>query len=389
MAICGVICEYNPFHLGHKKQFEMLRAQLGADTAIVCLMSGNFVQRGEPAVFDKQVRARAAIEAGADLVLELPVTCCLNSAEGFAAGGIEILTRLGCVDTLGFGCECGSEEKLMLAARAMLRPDFDEAMREALTSGCSYAAARQRALAALGADASVLEQPNDILGVEYCLALLRQESAIRSVAILREGDYHDVTADAENPSATSLRALLLADGDWRGFVPACAAPLYKSAPRHALEFGTRAMLARLRTASETEWEACAHGSEGLWSKAMKAARVCDDLPALIAAVKSKRYPQTRIQRLLLCAFLGISQKALAATPEYVRVLGFSEVGRAALHTMKKSAAISIVNAGERPNDAAYFELEQRAALLYRLFCEPGRSDAWRLEEEVRVFRKTE
>lgn len=386
MAICGVICEYNPLHLGHKKQFDLLRARLGADTAIVCLMSGNYVQRGEPAVFDKSVRARAAIEAGADVVLELPVTCCLRSAEGFARGGVEILSKLGCVDALGFGCECGSAEALMASARVMLRPEFDEALRSELQSGCSYAAARQRALALAGVDASVLEKPNDILACEYCLALLRQESAMRPVAVLREGDYHDERADAENPSATALRSLLKEGGDWRGFVPAPAAPLYESAPRHALEFGARALLARLRTVSEAEWEACAHASEGLWSKAMKAARVCDDLPSLFAAVKSKRYPMTRVRRLLLCAYLGISQNMLAVTPAYVRVLGFSEAGRDVLRRMKQTAQMELINAGMTPPDAAYFALEQRAALLYRLFCEEGKFDLWKEEREFRVFK---
>lgn len=385
MTVCGVICEYNPFHLGHEKQFLRLKEQLGAETSIVCLMSGNYVQRGEPAVFDKSIRARAAIRAGADVVLELPVTCCLRSAEGFASGGVEIFSKLGAVDALGFGCECGSGERLMAAAQSMLRPDFTEALREILQSGCSYAAARQRALLATGADASVLEKPNDILAAEYCLALLRQKSAMRPAAILREGDYHGETADAENPSATAVRALMKAGGDWRGFVPECAAGVYESAPRHALEFGTRAMLARLRTMTEAEWENCAHGSEGLWSKAKKAARACDDLPSLIAAVKSKRYPQTRIQRLLLCAYLGISQQMLAVTPGYVRVLGFNEVGRDALHRMKKSAKIAIVNAGEIPQEQDFFALEQRAAILYRLFCEEGMVDSWKEEREFRTF----
>lgn len=384
MAICGVICEYNPFHLGHQKQFALLRDHLGARSAIVCLMSGNFVQRGEPAIFDKSIRARAAVRAGADVVLELPLTCCLRSAEGFASGGVELLSKLGCVDTLGFGCECGSEKVLLAAARAMLRPEFDEALREALAGGCSYAAARQRALVSLGADASVLEKPNDILAAEYCLALLRQKSDMRPAAILREGDYHDETADAENPSATSLRALLQAGGDWRAFVPDSAVTVYESAAKHALDFGTRAMLARLRAMTQEEWRRCAHGSEGLWSKAQKAARVCDDLPSLIAAVKSKRYAQTRIQRLLLCAYLGISQQLLAVTPGYVRVLGFSDAGRDVLRRMKKTGQIALVNAGETPPDAAYFALEQRAAALYRLFCEEGNADVWKQEKDFRV-----
>ena len=117
MQTAGVICEYNPFHLGHARQLGLIRQQLGPEAAIVCLMSGNYVQRGEPAVFDKCVRARAAVEAGASLVLELPVTYALRSAEGFAAGGVSILSRLGC-GFLSFGCESGDGDAILRAAEA-------------------------------------------------------------------------------------------------------------------------------------------------------------------------------------------------------------------------------------------------------------------------------
>ena len=116
MAAVGIVCEYNPFHLGHEKQLRMARERLGGSTPVVCLMSGNFVQRGAPALFDKTVRARAAVECGASLVLELPVTCALSSAEGFARGAVEIFDRLGTVDTLCFGSETGDAAALVRAA---------------------------------------------------------------------------------------------------------------------------------------------------------------------------------------------------------------------------------------------------------------------------------
>ena len=157
MQTVGVICEYNPFHLGHARQLAAIRQQLGGDAAVVCLMSGNYVQRGEPAVFDKRVRARAAVDAGADLVLELPVTAALQSAEGFAAGGVRILSALGC-GYLSFGCESGSGEALFRAAEASCAPEFEAFLHEAMQEGLSYAAARQRALAALGADGGLLDE---------------------------------------------------------------------------------------------------------------------------------------------------------------------------------------------------------------------------------------
>lgn len=156
MHICGIICEYNPFHRGHEKQLRQVRQELGADAAIVCLMSGSFVQRGEPAIFEKRVRAQAAVLAGANLVLELPVTKALCSAEGFARGGVEIFSKLGIIDTLAFGCESGDGQAIFTAAQAMCEAEYNRALREILDTGASYPAARQRALEALGLDGKIL-----------------------------------------------------------------------------------------------------------------------------------------------------------------------------------------------------------------------------------------
>lgn len=387
MATCGVICEYNPFHLGHEKQLRLIRERLGKSTAIVCLMSGNFVQRGEPAIFDKRTRAQAAVLSGANLVLELPLTCCLRSAEGFAAGGVELLTRLGCIDTLAFGCECGEQARLLAAARAMAEPEFEACLREQLRDGRSYASARQRALQALGADASVLERPNDILAVEYCLALLRQKSPLQPLAIHRAGDYHAAQPERENPSATGVRAQMLSGGNWQAYVPQTAVPVYEKAAVHALDFGTRAVLARLRAMPPDAWQTCAHGSEGLWSKARRAAAECRDLEALFAAVKSKRYPRTRLQRLILCAYLGISQQRLQQTPGYVRVLAFDAVGRGLLREMRACGQLLLIHAGERAPDPDYYALECCAGRLYDLFSDPSGEEAVYAEERLRIFQK--
>lgn len=387
MSVCGVVCEYNPFHLGHEKQLRLIREQLGSETVIVALMSGNFVQRAEPAVFDKLTRAQAAVQCGADLVLELPVTCALRSAEGFAHGAVALLNALGCVDTLSFGCECGSKQTLFEAARAMQQPEFDALLRSFLQTGSSYAAAKSAALTQLGLDASVAGRPNDILALEYCRALLKLQSPMQVLAVQREGDYHAPTPQAENPSATAVRQLLLARQDASGFVPQQAAQLYRDATRYAPEYGTRAVLARLRGLSRDEWQTCAHDSEGLWSKAQKEADRCMTLDALYDALKSKRYPRTRLQRLILCAYLGISQQVLAAQPPYLRVLAFDDAGRALLHRMKKTATIPLVNAGQTPPDAAYFALERRTTLLHALFCDPQTKTAPLTEEEYRIFQK--
>ena len=384
MQTVGVICEYNPFHLGHARQLELLRQKLGPETAIVCLMSGNYVQRGEPAIFDKCVRARAAAEAGADLVLELPVTAVLRSAEGFAAEGVRILSALGC-GFLGFGCESGDGDASLRAAEASCMPEFEQALHTNMQTGLSYAAARQRALEALGQDGQLLMKPNDILAFEYCRALLTQNSPMRPLAVLRPGDYHAYTPDAENPSATAVRRLILSGGDWRRYVPAEC--LYEDAAPHALIWGERAMLARLRGLEKQDWARAAHGSEGLWSKVWRAVQTQPDYEHILEAAKSKRYPRTRLQRLLLCAYLGIDAGQLAEVPPYVRALAFDERGQTLLRQAKKRGEICLVNAGQRPPDLPYYAMECRAADLYTLFGAPGTCCCAGMEQKYRIFRK--
>ena len=144
METVGIICEYNPFHNGHLRQFQLIREKYGRDSTIICLMSGNFVQRGAPAIIDKSIRAQAAVRAGADLVLELPPTVALSSAEGFAMGGMEILSR--CCDVLCFGTESMERDDLVQTAQALLSPAFPPLLKQVLSSGCSFPAARQEAL---------------------------------------------------------------------------------------------------------------------------------------------------------------------------------------------------------------------------------------------------
>ena len=379
MQTVGIICEYNPFHLGHRKQFSMVRQALGEDTAIVCLMSGNFVQRGAPAIFDKSLRARAAICAGADLVLELPVTAALSSAEGFAAGGVGILGKF--CDWLCFGCETEDEEALTETAKALLSDHFPPLLKSQLEKGLSFPAARAAALEEMGPDASMLSQPNNILAVEYCKAMLRTGTAMRPMPILRRGSYHALEADRENPSATSLRARMLADSSWSEFVPEEAVSVFEGAPLHSLEAGQRAMLAKLRTMTDDEFKALPFGSEGLWRKFMHACRSDNTLEESLAATKSKRYTRSRLDRMAMCAFLGITKEMLEAQAPYVRVLALNDRGRSVLKVAKQH--MTCINPGER-FDHPYRELEQRCGDLYGLFCLEG-PEAPGAEQRRRVW----
>ena len=422
MESVGVICEYNPFHNGHLRQIRLIREAAGEDSAVVCLMSGNYVQRGEPAIFPKQLRAEAALLCGADLVLELPLTVALSSAEGFASGGVSILSGLGC-GRLCFGVETDDPAALRRTAEANLDPAFDGLLNKELESGCAYPVARRRALAALGAEAGVSD-PNDILAVEYYKALQRQNSPMQAMPILRTGSYHAEALDPQAPSATALRAALYAaqrGGQWpaaadptqachseRGedapalkschserseesvppslwlaAVPPCLHELYSNAPVHSLAAGERAVLAILRTLPDAAFESLPYGSEGLWSKLMKNCRSCASVEEILTRTKSKRYALSRLRRMLLCAVLGLTAEDLQTPPSYVRILGFTDRGRSLLRGAK--TRVPLINAGEAPGDAHCAGLERRASDLYSLFSEAGPRPAGE-EARLRVCR---
>lgn len=360
MKVIGIICEYNPFHHGHHKQIRWIKEKFGKDAAVVCLMSGNYVQRGYPAIVDKTIRARAAVLAGADLVLELPTPYVLSSAEGFAAGGVSILGSF--CDYLCFGSESGDAASLMHAAGILLSQAFPPLLRSKLNEGISFPAARQAALEALGADPALVLRPNNILAVEYCKAILAQHSAMKPLVIIREGSYHANEADAENPSATAVRAAMEAGLPWASFVPDSF--LLEDAAIHTLQAGQRAILAKLRTMEEAEFAALPYGGEGLWRKLMHESRRQATLEDILTHVKSKRYTRSRLDRMVMCAFLGISEEIRTKAVPYCRVLALNALGRKVLKSAR--ASTSIYNLGENV-DHPYQALEQRWEDLYGLF----------------------
>ena len=362
MKTVGIICEYNPLHLGHKKQIDEIRRLFGPDCAVVCLMSGNFVQRGAPAILDKSLRAKAAVCCGADLVLELPVEYALSSAEGFAAGGVGILG--GFCNGLCFGAETADTQLLLDTAGALLSEVFPPLLKSQLETGKSFPAARQAALEQMGLDGAVLATPNNILAVEYCKAILSQNSAMAPIPIHRSGSYHDQLPDTENPSATSVRKVMLNSGDFKSLVPDCARHIFENAPLHTLEAGERAILSKLRTMTDAEFEALPYGSEGLWRKFMRASREQTSLEEIIAATKSKRYTRTRIDRMVMCAFLGLTERDLNSPAPYIRVLALNDRGRAVLKQARETG--TFLNAGET-SPTPYGERERIIGDLYGLF----------------------
>ena len=378
MKIVGVICEYNPFHKGHKKQFDIIRNIHGPDTAIVCLMSGNYVQRGAPAIFDKMARAEAALCSGADLILELPITASLSSAEGFADRAVSILS--GICDYLCFGTESHNVESLTDTAKLLLSPDFSQSLKAALSSGKSFPAARQEALIHLGGKNFDISKPNDILAIEYCKAIIQKKCSMEPMPIPRPGDYHDTEPDLENPSATAIRERICNHLDWNPYVPDCVQSIFNHATVHSLHFGERSILTKLRLMDEDQFAALPFGSEGLWRRFMHATRKHASVEDILIATKTKRYTRSRIDRMLMCAFLGITQDTMDAPVSYVRILGFNDTGRNVLRT--SNSTYRLVNIGDVQKDD-YQILENRCSDLYGLFANgspelPGKEQQYRV-----------
>ena len=381
MQIAGIISEYNPLHSGHIRLMERVREQLGRDTAILCVMSGNFVQRGDFALLRKHARAEAAVGGGADLVLELPLPWAVSSAETFADGGVQTLIETGLATHLAFGSECGDADALLRLAGGLDSPAFSPLLRRELAKGISFAAARQSAAGKLlcEEDARLLETPNNILGVEYCKSLLRHGSGIQPLTISREGAGHDgaLTAGAL-PSASALRTLLR-EGRREaalGLLPPVMAELYRweeSAGR-APVFGDaceRAMLARLRSMTEADFAALDAGQEGLCNRLCAASHTAATLAELLQTAKTKRYAHARLRRMVLWAYLGLTPADLPKRLPYLRVLAANETGRALLSRIKKTAAIPLLTkpADVRalsPEARRLFEAEVRATNLYTL-----------------------
>ncbi len=333
MKICAIICEYNPFHNGHRYQFSEIRRLSGCDK-ILCIMSGNFTQRGEAAVFDKHTRARHAVLCGADAVIELPAPFAVSPAELFARGAVHILTSIPAVSALAFGCESGTKESFLTAARAANAEDkqFKAALKENMKDGTSYIRARNDALLSLNADVdeNLLNSPNNLLGTEYCRALLAEESAIEPLPIPRVGGGYADTALFKNfSSATALRAVL--GEDTRSAKKALGRnlppPVFESAKNfRSAPFKQTAVCALLSKPCE-EIALCPDCSEGLENRLKAMLKSTPDYDGALKKIVSKRYTLSRIKRILAQNLLGIRLRDVrdfAEAPLYYNVLALKK-----------------------------------------------------------------
>lgn len=379
MKTAAIICEYNPFHNGHEYHIEETKRQSGAES-VIALMSGNFVQRGDAAVFDKRLRAEAAVRGGADLVLELPSVYAVQSAEFFAKGAVFILDSLGIVDFLSFGAECPQSDRIMQLSRLLSDepPELKARINAFCGKGLSYPRARTDAVGELyGSEYSeLLSPPNNILAVEYCKALLRLNSTIQPLPVFRSGAAHDSDSPCGGiASATHLRELLYSGKSDLAFeyMPSFCREIFNGAEIHSTAAMDRAIICGILKMPPQRLREISDVSEGLENRIKQMALSCTTVSALADAVKTKRYTHSRIRRIILSAYLGITAADRAALPPYIKVLAHSETGCALIRRIKKAASLPLVrnrsqlNKLKNPAASEFWEREDMFDTIYTFF----------------------
>ena len=340
-GILGIVSEYNPFHNGHLMHLQKSKELTHTDFTIA-VMSGNFVQRGDTSIVDKWTKAEMALKSGVDLVIELPTLYAISSAENFADGAIKILNSLGIVDYVSFGSEIGEITPLDDVASVLYKEpkEFSSLITRQLRSGLSYPKARELAIQMYFGSSQkyidVLKNPNNILGIEYLKSLKRLKSPITPITIKRKySDYNSNDIKSGIASATAIRTMLQKGKNIHYVVPYETYELLEEKKKYgqiipSLSIFSKEIIYTLRKMTLSEIATLPDVSEGLENKIKAAVNTSNNLEELILKIKSKRYTQSRIQRILLYALLNISEKDIAMSKKqmpYIRVLGFNKNGK--------------------------------------------------------------
>lgn len=401
MKICGIVAEYNPFHNGHKYQIEQTKKLTNCD-CVIAIMSGNFIQRGLPALFDKWTRAKMAIENGVDIVIELPTCYATSSAEFFAHGAVGIIDALNCVDVLSFGSKYNDIEVLKRIASVLhSEPEvYKNLLQKELKKGISYPVARSNALKNFlkkEFNSKVLEEilldSNNILGIEYLKALLTYDSPITPCAIERiGGDYNSTNIVGNICSATGIREMLQNSNTSRlpDVVPSKTLEIIENeltlgkAPMGINNF-EKEILFLLRKLSTNELSEISDVTEGLENVLKKSVNESFEIDSLIEKIKTKRYTKTRVQRILIHTLLGIKKNILIEqkeTPQYARILAFSKNGKKLIPELVKKSRIPIVTSVNK------FIKNSTEAQKEMLTLDILATDIYSLGYQIPTFRKT-
>jgi predicted nucleotidyltransferase len=403
MSILGIVVEYNPFHNGHLYHIEHSKKMCGADY-VICVMSGSFIQRGEPALIDKWARAEAALLSGVDLVIELPVIYAMSSAEFFAFGAVKILDSLGIVDYICFGSESGSMEDLLSISEILNQEPqlYREYLKQALNYGLSFPSARESALNeyisstrnsmkdnSINKINRLMNSSNNILGIEYLKAIKKLDSTIKPLTIKRTGNIYNESGITGNiSSATAIRKHIsnlhppYDSPELSGTVPKSSLDILRrefengKGPVYPWNF-EKIILSKLRGMPVSDISKLPYVSEGLENRIAKACADSGSYAELFDRLSTKRYPGTRIQRILFAAATDLKASDLKrfnfyGGPRYARILGFNKNGRKLIKRAKVHATIPLVTKTSsflhncRPLSKKMLEIEQLATDIYVL-----------------------
>ncbi len=364
----GIVTEFNPFHNGHKYLVDSLKTD--DNTIVTAVMSGNFVQRGEPAVLDVNLRTKMAINCGVDLVLSLPLPYCISTAEKFALAGVTVLDSMNCLDSIAFGSESNNKDLLLDCAKNLKSPEFNIVVSKFIENGVSYPVAREQSVRELYGDiqAELLKNSNDILGVEYVKGLMSINSDLDVKTIKRTGAKHDSDEGTSNIRSASLIRTFIDDlNEVKNFVPKESFEVLKTATENGKILDYKkyelSLMFKLRTLKPEDFKKLPDVSEGLEYRIYDAVKNLNSYPELLEKIKTKRYTLSRIRRILLYAYLDITKEMLATPVPYIRVLGFNERGASLLKLSKEKSKLPIVT---RPQDVK--KLDENAKRIYELEC---------------------
>ena len=408
MKTAAIIAEYNPFHNGHAYQLRKVRELSGADFLLI-IMSGDFVQRGTPAIFDKFIRAEMALCCGADLILELPCASASASAPRFAAGAAALLNRLGVIDELWFGSEEGRMEPFeALSDLFSQEPEtFQQSLKSFLKTGCSFPAARMQALLSFFSELSLpfespealkefLSSPNNILGLEYCLALKKSGSTIRPRTLARIGSgYHEHTLADDFSSASAIRSALLHGeiSSVRSQIPETVYPLLEKAYHSSgvLHEDDFSLLLKYQLLKETENSLCNYLDlpEDLARRILRMQNQLISFSQFAGLLKTRNQTRTNINRALIHILLGLTPKDAeeSLSPDFCRILGFSASCQKLMAVIKKHGALPLISKpGDLPEKC--YKKELFASSLYESVraLKSGQPFVHEYSRQIRIIR---
>lgn len=356
MKVAAIITEYNPFHNGHQYQIDKIREELGEDTAVIAIMSGNFTQRGDIAIADKSIRAKAAVNCGVNLVLELPFPFSMSSAEFFAKSGVKIANSLGVVDYLAFGSESGDLSELTSIADAMLSHEFslaqEEIKNDAKYTNCGYPQLCEIALNKISNKKidSKYFTPNNILAIEYIKALKVFKSDIKPYTVKRysTGYYDEISDETSIQSATAIRSCLIGKCDSAlEYVPKNAKSIYLEAieqnkmPADITNLDI-AVISSLRLNSPSSSVEIHDAAGGLYNRLCDLSQKATSISSLITKTETKKYTNARIRRAIWNAYFGVTSSDVRALPCYTQLLATDNIGRSLLRRIKKATDFPVI-----------------------------------------------